>query len=148
MTRAQMADLIMAAAPAALDSVRQQCAGKLAPNSPLRDSAGPMTVAYETAAKSAWPRAKDALLAATASKATPEERKRIGSAMAPAFLGTLMSPLIAKVLTPEACPTVDHVMTLLAPLPPTNFAQLVVMLAELGQKKNPDDNSPLHLCKE
>lgn len=148
LTRSQMADMVMTAMPSALDQVRQQCASALAPNSPLRDPAGPLTVAYQAAAKDAWPRAKDALLSASAGKASPQERKQIASALTPAFVGTLMAPFIAKMLTPDACPVVDRVMTLLAPLPPANFAQLVGLLAEQGQKRDTAGNSPLHLCKE
>jgi hypothetical protein len=147
LTRSQLSGLILVAAPAALKAVRQQCSSALAPNSPLRDPAGRLTVEYEAAAKEAWPRAKEGLLAASASKANDAERKRIASAMTPDLVGTMLAPFIAKVLSPDACPVVDHVMTLLAPLPPANFSELVVMMAELGEKRGKQEDSPFHLCK-
>jgi len=148
LTRSQLSGLVLVAAPAALTAVRQQCSSVLAANSPLRDPAGHLTAAYEAAAKEAWPRAKEGLLSASASKANDAERKRIASAMTPDLVGTMLAPFIAKVLSPDACPVVDHVMTLLAPLPPANFGELVVMLAELGEKRGKQEDSPFHLCRE
>ena len=146
MTRAQLADLVVVATPAALGTMRQQCGTAFAPDSPLKDATGPLTVKYEAAAKEAWPRAKDALIVASAGRASADERKRIGDAMTPAVVGTFMAPLVAKALTPAVCADADRVATLLAPLPPANFGALVATLVELGEKRSKGGNSPLHLC--
>jgi len=146
MTQAQLSDLVLVAAPGGLATVRQQCAGALAPDSLLRDPAGPLTLQYEAAAKEAWPRAKEAMLTVWGGKASAEKRKQLSDAMTPQFLGNILAPLMAKSLTPESCPAVDHVIALLAPLPPRNLGDLVATMVALDQAHK-TQNGPLPICK-
>ena len=134
MTSAQLADLFLVATPNALAAVRDKCGAALAADSPLRDPASPLAKRYQAAAQEAWPRAKEALITTYGASLAAADKKKLSEAVSPAFIDAILTPIIAKAVTPQSCPTIDQVVTLLAPLPPANFGQLASLVTELGMK--------------
>lgn len=147
MTGAEMKDLMLALAPAAFSAVRTKCGAALPAGSPLRANSD-MMVRYDAAAKEAWPRGKVALRKLAEPSANADEQK-VMDALTPEMLGALMMPKIMPALTPENCGQIDHIATLLAPLPPENFGELFILAARLGMRKNAQGKlGPVPLCPE
>jgi hypothetical protein len=147
-TSAQFADVVLVATPNILATVRDKCGAGLASDSPLRDPASAWATRYQAAAKEAWPRAKDAMINMRGADMTAADKKKLSEMLSPALVDAILAPIIDKAVTPQSCPTIDHVTTLLAPLPPANFGQLVSLVAELGLKnRQAQPAGGLRICK-
>lgn len=148
MTSTQLGDLVLVATPNILAAVRDKCGPALASDSVLRDPGSRWATQYQAAAKEAWPRAKEALIDMRGADMTAAEKKKFNEMLSPALIDAILTPLIAKAVTPQACPTIDHVVTLLAPLPPANLGQLVSFIADVGTK-NRQGKAPagLRICQ-
>ena len=145
MTDAEMTDLMLALAPAAFGAVRTKCGATLPAGSPLRETST-MMARYDAAAKTAWPRGKASIQKLV--QHDPNEQKII-EALTPEMISALLAPKIVTSIPADGCGRIDHLVTLLEPLPPENLGELVLMAMRLGMHKRGDDKvGPIQLCPQ
>jgi hypothetical protein len=124
------------------------CAARLPAASLVRQTGGPFLDKYQAAADRAWPGARAAIVKLS----DPAIDLLLGSDYARPLLTAALAPLLVGRIAPKDCGTIDHLLTLLAPLPPQNMAGVIVttlhyLKTEKAKGKNvavPD----LPLCAE
>lgn len=138
------------ALPAIIRSAGVACAASVPPGAVIRQDQGPFIDRYTIAADQAWPAAKSALMKLGSSAIAP----LLDSEMARPMLAGLLAPAIVGKIDPRDCPMIDHMATLLAPLPPRNVAGLVVSGVMLAREQSAKHGQPakglldLPLCTE
>ncbi|QNQ11273.1 hypothetical protein [Sphingomonas alpina] len=139
-TPAEASGLMLFIAPDAIKAVGETCATVLPADALLRQTSGAFIDKYRAEADSAWPSAKAAL----AKIAGDEMKPALENDSFKPMIASLMAPVIAKDIKPKDCAQIDRIVTLIAPLPPRNAAELIVTLVQLsGEKK---ENSKLPVC--
>ncbi|MDE0877809.1 MAG: hypothetical protein OSB00_03960 [Sphingomonas bacterium] len=114
--------LTQVALPAILRQTGQLCAGRLPASSILRQSSGAFIAKYDAASDRAWPTARAAIVKLS----DPAVTALLDSDYARPLLVTMIAPLITGRIAVEDCPTIDALVTDLAPLPAPNTASIVV----------------------
>jgi hypothetical protein len=123
--------LLLALAPDAIKAVGTACAQQLPPTSLLRQTSGPFIAKYQAEADASWPLAQSAI--GKISGAGDKDMQAIlGSDMMRPMLAAMIVPMIAKAIKPKDCAAVDHIVTLLEPLPAHNSAELVTTVLQLS----------------
>jgi hypothetical protein len=130
-TTAEAQSIALVAMPEIIRQTGQACAAVLPPSALTRQVGGAFLAKYDTAANTAWPTARAAL------------EKVAGPDMAPLLQSEFTRPLLVSLLAPalvgqidvQDCPEIDHMVTLLEPLPPRNAAGLVVSALQLIREK-------------
>lgn len=124
------------------------CAARLPATALVRRTSGPFLARYQAEADRAWPTVRGALT----KLAQPGTELLLQSDYARPVLVSLLVPQLVGHLDPADCGTLDHLVTLLAPLPPRNTAGVIVTaLAYLKNEraKGRTANVPdLPLCPE
>ena len=131
----------LVALPEVLRQAGVACATALPATALLRQTASPLLGRYDAEADRAWPAARAAIVKLS----DPQADALLGSAFARPLLTSLVAPLIVGRIATKDCPTVDRLVTLLAPLPPRNTAGVIVTtLGYLAaQKPAPGGKSPI-----
>jgi hypothetical protein len=127
-TSDEASELMLVLAPEAIKAAGTLCAGTLPSTALLRQTNSPLLARYQAEADAAWPQARSAI-----GKIGGLDANGLGDSdlMRP-LLTAMVLPAITGELKPKDCPAVDHIVTLLAPLPPRNAAELVVAFMQLG----------------
>jgi hypothetical protein len=98
------------------------CAAQLPATSLVRRTSSPLLSRYQVEAERAWPAARAAIVKLS----DPAVDALLDSAFARPLLTTLLVPQIVGRIAVRDCATIDHLVTLLEPLPPRNTAGIVV----------------------
>jgi hypothetical protein len=127
-TSDEASELMLVLAPEAIKAAGTLCARTLPSTALLRQANSPLLARYQAEADAAWPQARSAI-----GRIGGLDANGLGDSdlMRP-LLTALVLPTITGELKPKDCSAVDHIVTLLAPLPPRNAAELVVAFMQLG----------------
>lgn len=134
--RAEAQGLMTALAPGLLGSLRDRCAENLPATAYLRVNGDALIERYRAPALASLPLAAQAMGKITGAKVDEATFATVADALVP--------PMLAKEIKPRDCGKIDRAAALLDPLPPENFTGLIVLILELGSKK--DDKGPFPLC--
>jgi hypothetical protein len=113
--------------PDVLASVGKVCAASLPASALLRDGLAPMVAKYRVIGDAAWPDAKSVV-----TQIMGKSVKGVDPEILKPLVATMMAPAITEKLKPSDCGRINHILSLLAPLPPENTAELVALLYDLG----------------
>ena len=114
--------LTQVALPGIMRQTGVVCAQRLPANSLLRDANDSLIAKYDAAADRAWPVARAGLVKLSDPLISP----LLDSDYARPLLVTMVAPLIVGRIAIEDCPTIDALVTDLAPLPARNTASVIV----------------------
>jgi hypothetical protein len=138
----EAAALMITLAPDAVRAVGAACAQALPPTALVRQTSGPFLDKYQAEADASWPKAKLAIDKIAGGKGLPLDP----DAMRP-IISALILPAITKGVKAKDCVAVDHIVALLAPLPPRNVAELLVTILELKTaNEKPGKKSDVPIC--
>ena len=128
--------LMLVLAPEAIRAAGTLCSRSLPPTALLRQTDSALLARYQAEADAAWPQARSAI-----GKLGGLDAIGLGdSELMRPVLTSMVLPAITGGLRPKDCPAVDHIVTLLAPLPPRNAAELVVAFMQLGDADDASRN--------
>jgi len=137
-SQAEASNLLLAVAPDAIKAAGTACGAALPPTALIRQTGGPLIAKYKAAADGAWSGAQAAIGKLMGDRET---------ALDPTMMRPLVSALVVTALTvkikPADCAKIDRAVTLLAPLPPANAAELFVMFNAMDK---PGQKSIITLC--
>ncbi|WP_295526872.1 hypothetical protein [Novosphingobium sp. Chol11] len=144
----EVVSLVSFALPTVMESTIKTCRPQLSPQGYFGGQ-GPALVARFAAGKPAnWPGAKAAFLKLGASK-DAETRDVIAklpdSALQP-FAEGLVAQLVASKIKPDRCKAIERGVSLIAPLPPQNTAELIAFVIVLADKAGADKASKFSIC--
>jgi hypothetical protein len=131
LTTAEAESIALVAMPEIIRQTGQACAAVLPPSALMRQTSGPFLAKYEAAADRAWPEARAAL----GKVAGPDMAPLLQSEFTRPLLTSLLAPALVGQIAVQDCPEIDHMVTLLQPLPPRNTAGLVVSTLQLIREK-------------
>lgn len=134
--------LMLVVAPDAIEAAGMACAKSLPSSALIRQTNGPFLDKFRAEADLAWPKAKLAI----GKIAGDDSTAMLDSAFLRPMLSAMLVPEITKAIKPADCATIDHIVTLLAPLPPRNAADLIVTIMQLKSTKQKSSESPVPIC--
>ena len=114
--------------PAVLDGLTEQCRPSLAPNAYLLTAGLERSKTLATDRNLHW----NAARAAIVRLAGEEKAGALGADTAALLIRDVIRAEGSKQIKPADCAALDRAMSLLAPLPPENIAELVALAAETG----------------
>lgn len=135
LTPAEATELIAFLAPEFIKGVGTACANTLPATALLRQTSGPFLAKYQAEATAAWPIAKGAM--AKVAETGPIDIDDVGPTMS-SMVSEMISEMITKEIKTKDCVVVDRILSLLAPLPPRNTAELFVTIAQLRGPEEQD----------
>ncbi|RIA45839.1 hypothetical protein DFR49_0367 [Hephaestia caeni] len=130
-TTAEAESIALVAMPEIIRQTGQACAAMLPATALIRQTSGAFLAQYDSAANRAWPQAQAAL----AKVAGPDMAPLLQSEFTRPLLVSLLAPALVGQIQTRDCGAIDHMITLLQPLPPRNIAGLVVSALELIREK-------------
>lgn len=147
LTPAEFTSLSSYALPSVITGVAQQCTQTLPGEAYLTRSGSQLAQRYAARKAASWPGAKAAFMkfsgsnaeAAQLFKAMPDE------SLQPLLDGIITSMIATKLPTTQ-CATIDRFVSLLAPLPPENTAELIALAAGLGARSGKARVGQFSLC--
>lgn len=132
LTTADAEAVTLVALPDILAETGRVCAARLPAASPLLHPDGSFQRRFQQEADRAWPAARAAIGHLSLDLAQP----LLASDYARPLLTSLLVPLLVGRIAVADCPTIDRLVTQLAPLPPRNVAGVIVTtLGYLRQEK-------------
>jgi len=140
LTQDEAKAMFTAILPDMLEGIGKSCSAALPENATLRGGLPVLVAAYRTPAEAAWPDAMKVF-----GKMSGVEMKDIDPKLIRPMMGPVLAASISEDIKPADCPTIDRALYLLAPLPPTNVSELIVLLAQAGMKG--EKSAPFSICK-
>ena len=138
----EAAALMLTLAPDAVRAVGTACAQALPATALIRQTSGPFLDKYQAEADASWPKAKLAIAKIAGGKESPLDP----DAMRPVISAFILAAITKGVKTKD-CVAIDHIVSLLAPLPARNTAELLVTILELKTaKEKPGPKSDMPIC--
>ena len=129
--------------PEAIEGVAAKCKTALPSTAFLPSSSAATIAKFREAAKGGWPAARAAFLKISGpDKETEVVAKMSDKALQP-FVSEAFAGVVANDVKPADCPKIDRFVAALAPIPPSNVADLITALIGLVGEKKGDD---LKLC--
>ena len=122
LTSAEAQAVALVALPEIIRETGVVCAARLPSTALVRQTDGSFLARYQAEADRAWPTVRAAVVKLT----DPAAALLLQSDYARPVLVTLLVPQLVGRIAPADCGTLDHLVTLLAPLPPRNTAGIVV----------------------
>lgn len=122
LTTAEAQSVTLVALPAIIRQTGVVCAAALPSTSIVRRTDSPLLVRYQAEGDRAWPAARSAI----AKLSDPSIALLLQSDYARPLLVSLLIPQLVGRIAVADCPTIDRLVTLLAPLPPRNTAGIIV----------------------
>jgi len=114
--------MTLVALPDIIRETGMVCAAQLPATSLVRRTSSPLLSRYQAEAGRAWPAARAAIVKLS----DPAVDALLDSEFARPLLTSLLVPQIVGRIAVRDCATIDHLVTLLEPLPPRNTAGIVV----------------------
>ncbi len=146
---AEFTSLAEYALPSIISGTAQRCDAALAPGAFLHRGGAELIQRYAQRKPEAWPGAKAAFIKlSTTSDADANKLIRsLPDASLQQMLDSLMTGLVAGRVPIDRCATIDRVIGLLAPLPPSNAAELIALAVGLGAKSGRAKVGAISICK-
>ncbi len=150
LTPAEFSSLATYGLPSIIKGVSERCGPTLRAGGWLPRNAGQLAARYSQAKPAAWPGARAAFFKFSGSAGAGREisgafRNMPDENLQPIVDG-LIEGLISQQVPLERCSTIDRVISLVAPLPPQNTAELIALTAGLASKSGGSLASKLKLC--
>lgn len=137
------------ALPSAIGGVTRNCAATLPASAWLPQNGAALAQRYSSGKAQAWPAARAAFL--KMSTATNPEAAQLFAALPDESLMPLadaaLSGIVAAKVKPETCPAIDRALSLLAPLPAENTAELIALAVGIGARTGEPRLGKFALCK-
>lgn len=123
------------ALPSIIAGTSERCATVLPADAWLRHNGGELAARYAKGKPAAWPAAKAAFLKVggnSGSADTDNMLKSLPDATLQTMFDALVSGMVVQHLPAQRCGAVDRLVSLLAPLPSENTAELIALAAGIG----------------
>jgi hypothetical protein len=140
LTETEAQSLITAVLPDVFQQVGRTCSSALPENATLRGGLPPLVARYQAPADLAWPQAMAAF-----GKIGGKDMAGVDPRLLRPMMGPMIAGAIAQDIKPRDCATIDRAISLMSPLPPSNTAGLIVLLASVAGGKDKKD-SPFEIC--
>lgn len=150
LTPTEFSSLATYGLPSIIKGVSERCGPSLGANGWLPRNGAQLASRYGQAKPAAWPGARAAFFKFGGSGGggkdlTGAVRNLPDNSLQPIVDG-LIEGLISQQVPLERCSTIDRVISLVAPLPPQNTAELIALTAGLASKSGGSLASKLKLC--
>jgi len=146
---AEASSLAAYALPSALSGTAKRCAPALAPTSFLRSDGNALVARYAARKARNWPQARAAFLK-IGSKGDPGTDALLSGlpdASLQQMLDAVIEGMVAQEIPAERCQAIDHIVSLLAPLPAENTADLIVTVMGLASEGSKVKSDKFSICK-
>lgn len=130
LTPTEASGLFLFVTPDAIEAAAMACATTLPPTALLRQKNGPFVAKYRAEADAAWPQAQAAMGKIGGMKGSVLTESELLRPM----MSAMLAQIIIKAVKPKDCAAIDHILTLLEPLPAHNAAELVVAVVQLADE--------------
>jgi len=144
----EVVNLIGYALPTVVESTIKTCQPRLSPQGYFGTQGAGLVLRFSANKPANWPGARAAFLKLGASK-DPATRDMIAklpdSALQP-FAEGIVAQLVTSKIKPDRCAVIERGVSLVAPLPPQNTAELIAFVVVLADKGGLDKKSALPLC--
>lgn len=136
------------ALPSVINGTTQRCAATLPAGAYLRSSGPQLAQRYAARKPAAWPGAKQAFLKlSNGTNADANELIRsLPDQNLQQMFDTLIQGMVSQQIKPDRCGTIDRLVSLLAPLPPENTAELIALAVGLGAKSGRAQLGAISIC--
>jgi hypothetical protein len=138
LTGAEATSITLVAMPEIIHQVGQICAPVLPASSLVRQTSGAFITKYRIESDKAWPAAHTALLRI----AGPDLAPLLQSDFSRPLLTSLLGPALIGTVEPRDCAQIEHMATLLEPLPARNTASLIVSALQFTKEKQAEYGKP------
>lgn len=149
LTPGEVTALATYALPSLIGSAARTCSATLPADAWLPAHGNELAERYGAGKTRAWPPAKAAFLRLSA--ATNPEAANLFNVLPDSSLmpvaDAALAGIIAGKLKPDACPTIDRAIAMLAPLPAENAAELIAIAAGIGAKAGEARLGNFAICK-
>lgn len=147
-TPKQAASLAGYALPSVISGTTKRCETSLSAQSFLKTGGSALAQRYATRKAETWPAAKAAFLAMSKGK---DEASKVFTQLPDSSLremvDVVLEGMIAQEIPVEDCSKIDNFVRLLAPLPPENTAELVVLMIGMATAKKVTKPGKLAICR-
>lgn len=149
LTPAEFTALAEYALPSMISGTAQRCAAALPSSAYLPREGAQLAERYAQRRSGAWPGAKAAFLklSATSNADANTIIRALPDPSLQQMLASLMEGLVAQQVPLDRCTTIDRVISLVAPLPPQNTAELIALAVGLGSKTGQAKVGALSICR-
>lgn len=150
LTSAEFSSLATYGLPSIIKGVSERCGPSLGAGGWLPRNGPQLASRYSQAKPAAWPGARAAFFkfggAGSGGKDLAGALQKMPDANLQPIVDGLIEGLISQQVPLERCSTIDRVISLVAPLPPQNTAELIALTAGLASKSGGSLASKLKLC--
>lgn len=148
LTSGEFASLAGYALPSVISGTVQRCSASLPADAFLKREGGGLANRYAEAKAASWPEAKAAFLklSTNTNDAASALIRTLPDPTLRAMLDGLIEGMVGQNLPETRCSMIDHLVRLLAPLPPENTAQLIALAAGLGAKSGKARIGSFSIC--
>jgi hypothetical protein len=129
--------------PEAVEGVAAKCKAALPATAFLPSSSAATVAKFREAAKGGWPAARAAFLKIGGPAKEADLMAKMSDATLQPFVSEAFAGVVANDVKPADCRKIDRFVAALAPIPPSNVADLITALIALVGEKKGDD---LKLC--
>ncbi|MCB2063037.1 MAG: hypothetical protein KDE25_06195 [Novosphingobium sp.] len=148
LTPKQAGSLAGYALPSVITGATKRCATALPEKSYLRTDGSALAKRYATRKDETWPAAKAAFLTMSKSKdGTDKFLSQLPDSSLREMVDVVLEGMIVQEIAVNDCGKIDNIVRLLAPLPPGNTAELVVLLVGMAPESKAEKPSKLSICK-
>jgi hypothetical protein len=148
LTAREFTSLSSYALPSVITGTAERCSAALGRDAFLKRSGAALAARYAAGKPAAWPGAKNAFikLSGGANSDTANLFRNMPDAKLQPMVDALVEGLVAQQLPAERCRTIDTAISLLAPLPPQNTAELIALAVGLGSRSGGGKVGKLTIC--
>jgi hypothetical protein len=144
----EVVSLVGFSLPTVVDSTIKTCQPRLSSQGYFGTQGAALVARFAANKPATWPSAKAAFIKLGASK-DPATRDMIAklpdSALQP-FAEGIVAQLVASKIKPDRCAVIERGVSLVAPLPPQNTAELIAFVIVLADKAGADKASKFPIC--
>ena len=148
LTPSEFSSLAGYALPSVITGTTQRCSASLGPQAWLPRNGADLAARYSANKAASWPAAKAAFLKLSSSDPNAGKLMQgLPDNTLQTMLDAVMSGMASQKIPVEKCGTIDRFVSLLAPLPATNTAELISLLVEVGAKPGDARLGKLSICQ-
>ena len=149
LTPAEASSLAAYALPAAINGTTKRCAPTLAPTSFLRQGGGELASRYAARKTQSWPAAKAAFfkIGGDGKDESTAMLRGLPDASLQQMLDAIIEGMVAQEIPTQRCGEIDRVVSLLAPLPAQNTADLIAVVLGIAGKSGKAQSDKFSICK-